>query len=84
MGEPDTYSTCLGKGVWVFSLGRRYLHVCVEQELTVRLGLSLLSLGGGGSILVSSAPCFSLSYRDKFVLFIMSACKGLMWWRLEW
>lgn len=42
---PDACSLYLGKGFGAFALGRGYLHVCVEQKLTIRLGLSLLFLG---------------------------------------
>lgn len=45
MSVPDACSLYLGKGSGAFALGRGHLHVYAEQELTIRLGLSLLSSG---------------------------------------
>lgn len=64
-GAPDARSFGLiCKGAWAFTLERGYLHVYVWQKLTVRLGLSLLSLSTCVTVLASSVPCFVVSYKD--------------------
>lgn len=75
---------CLSEqGVRAFTLECGYLHVYVWQELTVRLGLSLLSMGLENHLNIFSVMLLWLSYRDliffigfKGGIFIGRGCCG--------